>query len=328
MKNNIFQKARIKLTLYYIGIMAVILLIFSSGLIYTIEHKIRRGFREKIILKDEFVILESDTNLIETTSDEIEYIIFSIDGLLLIIIGFSSYLLAGKTLLPIKNALDTQKRFSADASHDLRTPLAIMTTMSEVTLQNKNTSPQELRYTLKSNLEEVKKMSRLVTDLLLISRGDNQSLVMSSTHTDIHLLIEKLVRQLQIQVKRKNLDLKIIPYKKIVTSIDACNFERAILNILQNAINYTKTGSISIDLQEDSQKVYVLISDTGVGIDQKDLPFVFDRFYKASHSRNDVSSSGLGLPITKLIVEQHGGSVKIESKIHQGTIVTITIPKK
>jgi signal transduction histidine kinase len=165
MKNNIFKKARIKLTLYYIGIMAIILLAFSSVLIFTIESKIREGFRDRI------TITESEGDPAKNTSDEIEFIIYIVDGLLLVIIGFSSYFLAGKTLKPIKEALDSQKKFSADASHDLRTPLAIMMTESEVALQNKNPKVDELQSTIESNLEEAKKMSKLVNDLLLISRG-------------------------------------------------------------------------------------------------------------------------------------------------------------
>lgn len=321
MKNNIFQKARIKLTLYYIAIMAVILIAFSSVLIFTVESKIRHGFKDKI------TIVDSEDDPVQNTSDEIEFIIYIVDGLLLIIIGFSSYLLAGKTLKPIKEALESQKKFSADASHDLRTPLAIMTTESEVVLQNKNASPLELRQTIESNLEETKKMSKLVHDLLLISRGDNQATIYSFNEVDLHAFLKKITAKLQTQAEDKELTINMCEYRKVFLSIDQDNLERAISNIVQNAIKYTKTGAIAIDLKEENQKAVITISDTGVGIPERDLPYVFDRFYKAEHSRSDNSGSGLGLPIAKLIVEEHKGTIHIESNVNSGTIVTITIPK-
>lgn len=321
MKNNIFQKARVKLTLYYIAIMAIILVAFSSVLIYTIESKIRHGFRDQI------VITETENDPVSNTSDEIEMLIYVVDGFLLLIIGFSSYFLAGKTLKPIKEALDSQKKFSADASHDLRTPIAIIMTESEVALKNGKNSEKELTTVIQSNLEEAKKMSRLVNDLLLISRGENQATGHSFVETDIHHFVENLINKIKLQAENKGLEIKLSTYTKILIKIDQDNFERAISNILQNAINYTKLGGITVDIKEDSQKVFTAISDTGVGIDQKDLPFVFDRFYKASHSRNDKSGSGLGLPISKLIIEEHKGSIAIESKINIGTTVSITMPK-
>lgn len=322
MKNNIFQKARIKLTLYYIGIMAVILLAFSSVLIFTVESKIREGFRDRII------ITETENDLAGKTSDEIEVFIYTIDAILLIIIGFLSYFLAGKTLKPIKEALKSQKKFSADASHDLRTPLAIITTESEVTLQNKNASTNELRHTIESNLEEIKKMSKLVNDLLLISRGNNQATIYSYSEINLHKFIGRIVQKIKPQAESKGLKVNICEYKEILITVDQDNFEKAILNILLNAIKYTKSGSITIDLKNDTQKTYIVIKDTGVGISAKDLPYVFDRFYKAEHSRNDASSSGLGLPIAKLIIEELKGSIGIESEIHKGTAVTIAIPKR
>ncbi len=322
MKNNIFQKARIKLTLYYIGIMAVILFTFSSVLIFTIESKIRQGFRDRIIMT------ETEGDPVQNTSDDIEMLIYIVDGILLVIIGFSSYFLAGKTLKPIKEALDAQKKFSADASHDLRTPLAIMTTESEVILQNKSASTDELRNTIGSNLEETKKMSKLVNDLLLISRGDNQASIYSYTEINLHKFISATVAKIKPQAESKGLGLNLCEYKEILVTIDEDNFERAILNILQNAIKYSEVGSISIELSNTINSIYIVIKDTGVGINQKDLSYVFDRFYKAEHSRNDSSSSGLGLPIAKLIIEEHMGSIAIESEVNKGTIVTIILSNK
>lgn len=318
---NMFEHARLKLTFYYMGFMVVILLAFSSVLVYTIESKIREGFRDRI------QITETDIDPIGTTSDDIETLIYIVDGILLVIIGFSSYFLAGKTLKPIRNALDAQKKFSADASHDLRTPLTIMTTESEVVLHDTHATESDLRRTIEGNLEETKKMSKLVHDLLLISRGDNQATTRTFTRVDTHDFVEKAVHKIEPQAKQKGLAVIFCPYKKIFITMDEDSFERALSNILQNAIKYTKKGSIRVDLEEHAQNIQIIIADTGVGIDPKDIPYVFDRFYKAEHSRNDVSSSGLGLSIAKLIVEEHRGLIQVKSTVGVGTEVVVTMPK-
>ncbi len=301
--------------------MAVILLAFSSVLIFTIESKIREGFRDRI------TIIESEGDPAKNASDEIELIIYVVDGLLLVIIGFSSYFLAGKTLKPIKEALDSQKKFSADASHDLRTPLAIVMTESEVALQNKNPKVEELQFIIGSNLEEAKKMAKLVNDLLLISRGEQENTLNNYITTDLYSFAEKVVQKFIRQAKDKNIVLEISEYKKADILLEPNTFERAISNILQNAINYTKQGKIKVEIKEDAKNIILSISDTGVGISSADLPFIFNRFYKAEHSRNDKSGSGLGLSIAKQIINKHKGDIVVESSAGNGTTVTIKVPK-
>ena len=133
-KSNIFEKARIRLTLYYIAIMVIVIGIFSSVLIVSLENNIEESLTLRI---EQNEVL--DEAILETNKG-IETLVFMLDGLLLLLIGVASYFLAGKTLDPIKKVLESQKRFSADASHDLRTPLAIITTETEVALSNKNIS--------------------------------------------------------------------------------------------------------------------------------------------------------------------------------------------
>jgi signal transduction histidine kinase len=321
MKNNIFQKARIKLTIYYVAIMMAILALFSSVLIYTVELKIRQGFKDRVI------VTEVEGDPVQNTSDDIEMLIYLVDGVLLIIIGFSSYFLAGKTLKPIKEALDAQKKFSADASHDLRTPLAIMMTESEVALQNKSPRVDELQSTIGSNLEEAKKMSKLVNDLLLISRGEQENTLNNFIITDLHSFTEKVMQKFTRQAKDKNLTLEISEYIKRDILLEPSSFERAISNLIQNAINYTKQGGVKIEIGEDVKNIILSIRDSGVGISSADLPFIFDRFYKAEHSRNDQSGSGLGLSIAKQIIKKHNGDISVESNVGTGTVVTIKIVK-
>ncbi len=328
MKNNMFQQARIKLTLYYITIMAVILFVYSSALLFPIKFRARHSFRDRFPVQMQDVHPDSSPqdNPMQDALDELELLIYTIDGVLLFVIGISSYFLAGKTLAPIKAALEAQKKFTADASHDLRTPLAIMTTEAEVALKNKNATMEDFKEALESNLEETNKMSKLVSDLLLISRGDNGATIHSYSDIDIHGFITKIIDKISGVAEKKGLTVNISEYQKIIIKVDTNNFERAISNILQNAIKYTKEGSIKIEILNNKDYLNIKIIDTGVGIGDKDLPHVFDRFYKAEHSRNDNSGSGLGLPIAKLIIEEHKGNIEITSKEGAGTTVDILLP--
>ncbi|MBI3888636.1 HAMP domain-containing histidine kinase [Candidatus Nomurabacteria bacterium] len=320
LKDNLFQSARLKLTGYYIVIMFIILAIFSSVLIYTIDSRLKQDLNGRVTVR----------NVDGTTVDVdeiVEVLVYYIDGILILIITFLSYFLAGKTLKPIEENFDDQKKFYADISHDLRTPIAIIATESEVALQNTSNDEKELRKIIVSNLEEARKMSKLVSDMLVISRDGRKSITNKFTVVDLYAFVQRIMSKMEAQAKKKGLKLVLGESKKTPVKIYVTDFERVIMNILQNAINYTEVGSIRVYVTSDDKNAHVLISDTGVGIKEEDLPFVCDRFYKAEHSRGDDGGFGLGLSISKQIIEQHNGSINIESELNVGTTIVITIPK-
>ena len=127
------------------------------------------------------------------------------------------------------------------------------------------------------------------------------------------------------QIGNKKLLLEQNIEKDIFLNINTKDIERVIKNVLQNAINYTKAGTIQVQMRQEDKKVVIEISDTGVGIGKKELPFVFDRFFKAEHSRNDESGSGLGLSIAKTLLQGNGGRIDISSMVGVGTKVTIVL---
>ena len=319
--HNPFEQARIKLTLFYVGTMIIIMGIFSIVLIATLEKNIQDSF-EEITGGDQ---LRQDALL--KTKDGIEMIVLTIDGILILIIGGVGYFLAGRTLRPIQQSLDRQKRFTADASHDLRTPLAIMKTEIEVALQNNHADNSTYRKTLKSGLEEIQTMSLLVEDLLTLARTENKNKDITKMYIDYQDVLNKLVNRIQKQVNEKSITVQLDIKDTGKIYVHEHSFTRALQNIVQNAIRYTKSGGvISIKLVRLGRHFTLSIKDTGVGISSKDLPYVFDRFYKASHSRNDQAGSGLGLSIAKEIIEMYGGSLSIESNEGKGTVVTIVMP--
>ena len=302
--------------------MIIVLFTFSTILIFALERNIEESLTARIEQGDilEEAILETNKN--------VEALVFMLDGLLLILIGGASYFLADRTLQPIKIALDSQKRFSADASHDLRTPLSIIMSETEVMLGSNHITIDECKKVFKSNLEEANRMSALISDLLMIARTEQDFSQNDLVVVSIEDQMQKIVEKMLIQARSKNITVKFINKVSGDIKIHKYNFERAVENIIQNAINYTPNGgNITIDVLEHKSSFVINIIDTGVGISSVDLPHIFDRFYKASHSRNDESGSGLGLPIAKQIIEQHNGTIVFESKIGVGTSVSIKIPK-
>lgn len=320
-KNNMFERARMRLTVFYIAAMGIVLGIFSATLIYTLERNIESTYREHLGEGDYFDRALLDTN------DGIEAIIYIVDGFLVLIIGAGSYILAGRTLRPIRESLEAQKRFSANASHDLRTPLSIIMTEGEVALANSAMDSKEYRSIILSVLEEAHVMSALVEDLLLVARSENGSSYTEKTTVFLSELLDPLVSRIRKQAQQKEISVSYTSPANIQVEANEYLLTRAFQNILQNAINYTPSGgTIAIAIKTEGNKVSTTITDTGVGIGESELPYIFDRFYKAAHSRNDNAGSGLGLPIAKEIIEQHQGSIAVRSFLKKGTAVQIALP--
>jgi signal transduction histidine kinase len=316
--HNPFQQARLQLTVFYIMSMVVIIGLFSIVLITILEKNIQDSFDD--ITGGNPVHHEA----LNKTKDGIEMIVLTIDGIVLFVVGGVGYFLAGRTLRPIQESLDRQKRFTMDASHDLRTPLTIMKTEIEVALQNKNMNPEGYKKTLVSGLEEIQTMSQLVEDLLTLARNENKTNVIEKTQVNYTQLVKKLISRIQNQAEEKSITLKVDITSTSIINVYESSFTRALENVIQNALHHTKKGgTISVALMEVGKHSKLVIEDTGVGIHYKDLPYIFDRFYKASHSRNDKAGSGLGLSIAKEIIESFGGTISLTSIEGKGTVVSI-----
>jgi signal transduction histidine kinase len=250
-----------------------------------------------------------------------------VDGFLLLIVGGVGYFLAGKTLKPIKKNFEAQKRFTADASHDLRTPLTIMKTEIEVALANKSSDNTKYREVLQSGLEEIGTMSSLVEDLLALARSEGIQKKEEQEVLDYVSSLTSLVERVKVQARNKHIDINLQTVPASIF-VNKTNFMRAIQNVLNNAVHYTPLhGKIDITLSKKAKYFILTVSDTGVGISDEDLPHVFDRFYKASHSRNDQTGSGLGLSIAKEFIERYNGNIKVVSVLNKGTVVTIAVPE-
>lgn len=318
--NNLFLKTRLKLTGLYILIIVIILLIFSQIIYLSVSNNIANNVEGNFTSKkqqDAFIQKENG-NLFAT-------IVFA-NAIVLIIIGLTSYFLAGKTLNPVENTLKQQKQFLSDASHELRTPLSILQTNLDNALKEKKIQPRESKNIL-DNLEEVGRMTALVNDLLLLSRLDVNNSSVSLKKVDLNGLLQNTEERFSSYAKSKKISLFLSSNpSRIFVNGNQELLSRALGNVIKNAIDYNrKNGKVFLSIKENKYAI-VVVKDTGLGIPPKNLPYIFNRFYKAEESRSEHKGTGLGLAIAREIIEKHKGRVKIDSVLNKGTNVRIILP--
>ena len=274
------------------------------------------------IEQEEFFVEEAEGQLVTT--------LFFVNGAILLITGTLSYFLAGRTLSPIKKTLLEQRQFLSDASHELRTPLAVLKTNMEVSLADKSHLSKAEEKNIHSNLEEVDHMAKLVNDLLLLSRLDNKTNKVRVESISLSKVVETSVERLQKYAKSKSVAMSVTSPKNENFTIKGNEeaFSSAFSNILKNAIDYNvRDGSVIVTLRKTDGSARVDIADTGIGIPKDQLESVFRRFYRGEKSRTGkVNGTGLGLSIARAIIEDHGGTISIESKVDKGTKVSVLIP--
>lgn len=244
--------------------------------------------------------------------------------LILLLAGVGSYFLARRTLTPIEEFQEAQERFTSDASHELRTPLAIMKSELEVAARDKNLSKQEMRELLASNLEEVNRLSSLSDTLLKLSRRNFAELEFSLI--DIGSVIRKSI------AAHKNIPkdrFTVQSPKQAIIRGNPASIRELFAILIDNALRYSPSDStIDIIVQVKANSVTTTIKNSGPGIDNHDLPHIFDRFYRGEKSRNTSAGGyGLGLSLAKNIVDLHEGEITIESIPNEITTAKVVLKK-
>lgn len=338
-----FHNARIKLTLWYLLIIMVISISFSMVIFRMLSLELDRiehaqQMRNERLLPDRVrVVLQTeneppwltqlDPEIVKETKERLMIMLVLVN---LGILGASTvlgYFLAGKTLRPIQQMVDEQNQFVTDASHELRTPLTALKSSIEVALREKNRTLKDTDMLLKSNLEDVNNLQILSDGLIRLShyeKGENGFPIESVSLKEV---TDSAIKKLQRQAKEKH--ITVISRTKETLKGNASMLRELVTILLDNAIKYSpKNTTVKLSSYRNDNSVIFTISDQGMGIDEKDLPHVFDRFYRADKSRTkrDVSGYGLGLAIAKQIVDRHHGTISIKSIKQQGTTFTITLP--
>lgn len=341
---NIFHSAILKLTLFYVLIVMVISVAFSIGLYNISSNEIENGLgRQTRVLRD-IPITDFQNGIIIPNFDEVrlEQLAVSTNHLrdnliyfnllVLILSSVFSYLFAKKTLIPIQKAMESQRRFTADASHELRTPLTAMKTEIEVNLRDGRLGLSDSKKLLKSNLEEIEKLEDLSNSLLKLARYEDDVKPVFS-EVSLEEIIVEAYEKVESLATKKSIDIKCRPEldsgsSKISVKGDKQSLAELFVILLDNAVKYSlEKSKIFITMKKDKKSATVTIKDQGIGIRATDLPHIFERFYRCDTSRckEKAKGYGLGLSIAKRIVDLHDGTITVASKAGKGSEFTVKL---
>ena len=240
--------------------------------------------------------------------------------------GEWNVLLVCHDLTDVKRTELVRRDFVANVSHELRTPLAAIKSVIETLESGALEEPEVARDFLARADIELDRLVLLVEELLELSRIESGEQPVVPEDTDVRALLAEAVRRLNPQAERAGISLHLDANDPGACYIDASRLERAIINLIQNAIKFTPAGgSVTIAATRTDSTLEIAVSDTGVGIGADELPRIFERFYKADHSRAS-GGSGLGLALVKHAVEAQGGTVHVTSTQGEGSTFTIRLP--
>jgi signal transduction histidine kinase len=227
----------------------------------------------------------------------------------------------------LEGAFESQKQFIQDASHELRTPIAIAQTNIEVLEMEKRATKEDYKQLVDILKLSLQRMNDVNNSLLLLSEGTpTQS---KWARVDMRSLLNEVYKEARAEAKAAGINLEWQPTdSNLPVRGDAMHLKQAVINLIDNAIKYNRPGgSVKLSTRADSQSVIIQVSDTGIEISPEDLPCVFDRFFRVDKSRSrGQGGSGLGLAIVKKIIEDHGGTVSAESVLGEGSTFRISLP--
>jgi two-component system sensor histidine kinase CiaH len=335
-----FHSARLRLTAWYLLIIMIISILFSVAFYNTATSELERvinriQFREHHPHEEIPNRPPPSEGHTPPTVEELQegknrlaLILVIINGAIFVFAGGAGYFLAGRTLRPIKLMIDEQNQFITSSSHELRTPIATLRAEMEGNLLEKHISDKQARELINSNLEELDGIQALTNNLLKLAQVHSGS---SDTQID-DISLQDIIRT----AERKVLPLAKKKHISLSTTIqDACiigdksRLGEVFVILFDNAIKYSpEKTAVTVNAETTRNHAKVTIEDHGVGIAEKDLPHIFDRFYRADQSRSQTEGFGLGLSIAKRIIETHGGSIQVKSKINAGTTFIISLPIK
>jgi heavy metal sensor kinase len=231
-------------------------------------------------------------------------------------------------LARLESAVKRLSQFTADASHELRTPIALIRTTAELTLR-RDRSPEKYREALTEIVTESERTSRLVEDLLLLARADAGLPALPLENLELTPLVRDICEQGQVLAEARQLQIWTdLPDEPVFVQANDPALRRLLLLLVDNAVKYTPAGGrITVSIGQDTGGATLAVRDTGIGIPDSALPHVFERFYRADDSRNrDAGGAGLGLSIAKWIAERHHASLEAESVLGQGSTFRVRFP--
>lgn len=267
-----------------------------------------------------FVILginiTGETHLVQN----IMWTLFILTVLFSLFYAIMGYYFAGQAMKPIKIAFRKQEKFVSDASHELRTPLSIFYSSVDLLMREENLSAYGSEV-LQDVKEEAELMNSLISSLLFLARSDKEQLPMTPKEVNLSELMTTICKRIK-RTATNNIQFEQQIESDVYLTCDEIRIQQLLYILLDNAFRYTKEGKVTIALQSAAGKKIIKAQDTGCGISEVDLPYIFDRFYRADVSR-EKGGSGLGLSIAKAIVTAHCGKIVADSTIGKGSTLTV-----
>ena len=342
-----FHSTRLKLTAWYLLIIMTISISFSAFIYfgaareydrilrieqYRVIHPMQPGIILQRLPSDVDLFSapsQQDNELVEWARLRVLEALFGINVIILFLSALSGYFLAGRTLRPIKNMIDEQNRFITDSSHELNTPLTALKTSIEVNLRDKNFNIDKAKAVLKSNLEDVNNLQFLSAELIKLTQYQDQNTNLQFEKLYLLDAVQEAVEKVRTLAKEKSISIKFdIPRMRIMG--DRRSLTELFIILLDNAIKYSPSKkAVSVIAKKTDSKIQIFVRDNGIGIEKKDLSYIFDRFYRVDKSRTKqkIGGYGLGLSIAKRIAVLHNGSIAVESEVGKGSTFVVTLPK-
>lgn len=218
-----------------------------------------------------------------------------------------------------------RKRMTSDMAHELRTPLTTLKTHVEAFIDG-IWEPNAERF--ETFYEEIERLTKMVDNLRNLAKLEEANINLNKSKVNLSNELEKIIDTYKPIYIKENYELISDIEKDIITIIDKDKFKQIINNLISNSYKYSKpNGKVNVVLKKEKNNIIINVIDNGIGIPEKDIPYIFERFYRTDLSRNkNTGGSGIGLTITKTFVEAHGGEIYLESKENEGTIFTIKLP--
>ncbi|MFD2369535.1 sensor histidine kinase [Brevibacillus sp. GCM10020057] len=275
--------------------------------------------------------LGEDVSRMEQLLDQMKWALLVIGIVLLGVAALIGYWFSGRAMVPINLSYKRQKDFATDASHELRTPLSVILSSAEILQDQKESLPAFHQSVLQGMLDEIHRMNRLVNDLLTLARSDVETNPKWSFQPfDLLELVGEVVNRMQIKADRKKVTIVNRADRGTAAFWGHADSIRQLFYILlDNAVKYSEPGEkVEMNVvKEGTGRIVCSVHNNGNGIPEADLPYVFERFYRADKARSrDVEGTGLGLAIAAQIVRMHKGQISVSSSREEGTLFTVVFP--
>jgi signal transduction histidine kinase len=311
---------RVKLTLAYAGLLFLLLVAFSIIVYALLSIVVLQDIEP---FRDDPGITAAAHRMLETYV--VRLLFANAVGLLLVVAV--AWLLAKITLRPLEQAISLQRQFTNNASHDLRTPLAVIRTETSAALHQHPELPTEYEERVRIIDEQAQRMERLIDQLLTLSHLDADS-ALDREPTDLTVVVNGVVRDLRPLAQARSVDLKFTRAESAVVMGDELKLSQLVSNLLDNAIKFSPAqATVALAVWQAKDSAYLAVSDEGAGIEPQVLPQLFSRPQHSNGAQtNGHSVHGLGLPLCRWIAQAHGGDVTVETRQGHGSVFTVRLP--